>query len=340
MKNSYVGHLGDKRLENRALYIEESFSSSQTAIIHQAFKDWKDQQACYRFINNPKVTEENLIKSISSRLMNLVKGKEVLVFQDTSEYHYQHQRCRIQNNSGLGDTGRHQLGYFLHPSLVLDASTTNILGLSSIHMWHRPIVFTEPVYDSSKRKQHKIEEKESYKWLKGIQESEPVLASASHRIYVQDREGDIYETFCLINELDNHSDLLVRSRTDRNAEDGKLYDLVSRQPACVEYEFEVKDKPNRTSRAAVMEIRYTQANIQRPSSLNKYKEKYPSFVKVTIVEAKEKLDSVPEGEEAVVWRIITTCDITDWLDAVTIVYWYTLRWLIEEFFGLHKSKGL
>lgn len=117
------------------------------------------------------------------------------------------------------------------------------------------------------------------------------------------------------------------------------YDLVSRQKVQITYEFKVQDKPNRTPRQAVMEVRYTQAKIQRPSSLNKYKDQYPSHVSVTIVEAKEKRDSVPEGEEPVIWRIITTCEVSDWMDAVTIVYWYTLRWLIEEFFGLHKSKG-
>lgn len=231
--NSYVGELGDKRLENRALRLEEGFARSQTAIIHQAFSSIKDQQACYRFMNNEKVSEADLIRSLTSRLKESVKDKCVLVLQDTSEYHYQHQRCRILTNSGLGETGRHQLGYFSHPSLVLDADNANILGFSSLHLWHRPIVFTEPDYDSSKRKQYKIEEKESYKWLRGIKESEPVLKQAAHRIYIQDREGDIYETFCEIckinanrDALGTRSDLLVRSRTDRNIEGGKLYDLL------------------------------------------------------------------------------------------------------------------
>lgn len=347
--NSYTGQLGDKRLENRALLIEEGFARHQTAIIHQAFPSWKDQQACYRFMNNSKISEDDLIRSVTSSLKDKVIGKQVLVLQDTSEYHYHHHRNKIPHNSGLGDTGRHQLGYFSHPSLALDASNGDILGLSSIHLWHRPIVFNDPTYDSSKRKQHEIEEKESYKWIKGIQSSESVLQKAKHRIYIQDREGDIYETFCEIYEINRnkevkglgrHSDLLVRSRTDRNIEGGKLYTLLEQQDACVEYEFEVKPKPSRTARQAIMEVRYTEANIQRPASLNKHKQSYPPFVKVTIVEAREKQSSVPLGEEPVIWRIITTCKVSDWLDAVTIVYWYTLRWLIEEYFGLHKSKGL
>lgn len=347
--NSYIGQIGDKRLENRAKQIEEGFASSQTAIIHQAFPNWKAQQACYRFMNNEKVSESDLIRGVTGRLKDKVTDKQVLILQDTSEYHYQHQRCRIQTNSGLGETGRHQLGYFSHPSLVLDASNQNILGLSSLQLWHRPITYTSPAYNSSKRKQYKIEEKESYKWLKGIEESEPILEHAQHRIYIQDREGDIYETFCKISRINegtissdipnSRADLLVRSRTDRNTVDGKLYDLVSQQAVQIAYEFEVKDKPNRTSRQAVMEVRYTTTKIKRPSNLNKYEDKYPPFIKVTIVEAREKQDSVPEGEEPIIWRIITTCEVIDWMDAVTIIYWYTLRWLIEEFFALHKSKG-
>ena len=335
--NTYLGQIGDKRLEARALLIEKGLEKSQTTTINKVFNSWSEQMSCYRFFSNEKVTESSLISSISNRLKDIVEGKQVLVFQDTSEYHYQNQKNKILKGTGLGETGRYQLGYFMHPSLVLDAEKGNILGLSSFHLWHRN---PKRAYDSSKRKDYEIVDKESYKWILGIKNSNKVLSKAKKAVYIQDREGDIYETFSEIT-LGNitNGDLLVRSRTDRNIEGGKLYDLVASKKASVQYDFRVRDNKKRTSRLARMEVRFTTAKIKRPSNLSKYGDKYPEYIKVQVVEAKESAASVPDDETPIVWRILTTCEVSNWLDAVTVVYWYTLRWLIEELFGLHKSKG-
>jgi hypothetical protein len=43
-----------------------------------------------------------------------------------------------------------------------------------------------------------IEEKESYKWIESSIRTKEVLEQAKEIIIIQDREGDIYEQFCLI----------------------------------------------------------------------------------------------------------------------------------------------
>jgi hypothetical protein len=114
---------------------------------------------------------------------------------------------------------------------------------------------------------------------------------------------------------------------------------VASQSSSIEYSFKVRDNKKRTSRMAKMEVRFATAKIKRPRSLEKYEEKYPEYIEVQVVEAKEQQETVPDGEAPIVWRLLTTCEVSNWLDAVTIIHWYTLRWLIEELFGLHKSKG-
>jgi len=290
--------------------------------------------AAYRYFNNEKVTESSLTDAVVKRTSCLVADKEVLVVQDTSEYHYNKYANRIEPRTGLGETGRYALGYFAHPSLVLEASTASVLGLSDLYCWSRD---PDREINTSSRKKRPIEDKESYKWIKGCLKSKEVLKSARHKTIIQDRDGDIYESFATI--PDDQTDLLIRSKTDRKIEGSQnsLYEAVKSQVPCVVYEFEVSaDNKKRQKRTAKMELRYCQARIVRPKNLPK---SYPASILITIVQAKEQAASVPEGESAIEWILLSTKEIADFMDAVMLVYWYSLRWLIEELFGLHKSKG-
>ena len=47
------------------------------------------------------------------------------------------------------------------------------------------------------------EEKESYKWIESSLSTKKVLEQAKEIIIIQDREGDIYEQFCLIPDKKN-----------------------------------------------------------------------------------------------------------------------------------------
>jgi hypothetical protein len=61
-----------------------------------------------------------------------------------------------------------------------------------------------------------------------------------------------------------------------------------------------------------------------------------------VVEAKEILprEGLPEGEEPVLWRILTTLPIDSAAAADQALRWYCRRWQIEQLFRLLKSEGL
>lgn len=307
----------------------------QSVQLRSISKDRNEEVSFGRLLNNKKVDEEGIVLSLTKRTGQLCKGKNILSIQDTSELHYNHHSGRIKDHRGLGDAGRCQLGYFIHPSLAVDASSGFLMGLSDVYIWNRDKYRQT---DSSSRKQRPIEEKESNKWIVSSQNSQLCLSTAAHITIIQDRDGDIFEEFAMI--PDAQTDLLVRSKTDRKLKgrEESMYEVVGEQNSCIEYEIEITtDNKKRQSRKALMEVRYSKVKIQCPAGLKSLK--YPDHIELTIVHAKESGQTVPDGEDPIDWKLLTTHEVNDFMDAVQIVYWYSLRWLIEDFFRLLKKKG-
>lgn len=310
--------------------------SSQKIQLRSISNNRNEEVSFGRLLCNDRVDEGGIILSIRKRTGKQCEGKHILSIQDTSELHYNHHSGRIKDYSGLGDVGRCQLGYFIHPSLAFDANDGSVIGLSDIYIWNRD---RHRQRDTSLRRQTAIEEKESYKWIKASQNSQECLSKAEHITVIQDRDGDIYEEF--VSVPNEQTDLLIRSKVNRKLADTdkSLYELVADQEACVRYELEVKrDNKKRKARKALMEVRYKKVRIKCPENLKALK-KYPDYVELTIVNAKESKETVPDGEAPIDWKLLTTHEVNNFMDATQMVYWYSLRWGIEDFFRLLKKKG-
>jgi hypothetical protein len=183
-----------------------------------------------------------------------------------------------------------------------------------------------------------IEEKESYRWLSSVTTSKEVLKEATHITIVGDRENDIYEE--LVHAPDEKTDLLIRSSMNRRLYDSeeKLFETLAKSDLQAVYNIEIKGNKKRKDRQAQIQLRYKKVKIARPSNLSK--SELPEYVELWAIEAREQSESVPEGEDEILWRILTTHDITSVEDALQYVQWYAFRWQIEQLFRLLKKKGL
>src|SRR4029450_4273956 len=110
-------------------------------------------------------------------------GRHVLASKDTSEINYEAQRGRKRQLGTVGN-GR-DVGLFVHPVLAVDAQSGECLGLVAAQVWPRP-KRKDPNY-----KKLPIEQKESYRWLKGGSQATAVLADAALVTVIDDREADI-----------------------------------------------------------------------------------------------------------------------------------------------------
>ncbi|MBW4483669.1 MAG: IS4 family transposase [Tildeniella torsiva UHER 1998/13D] len=172
-----------------------------------------------------------------------------------------------------------------------------------------------------------IEEKESYKWLRSAEDSQPVLvAGGAERVtYVGDRESDIYsdiyEEWVRVPECRTH--LLVRACRNRRLHNSPtmLYETLSQQPVQGTYGVEVLADPRtgREAREAWLSVRFTPVTIWRPKKVSP--QDYPETVSLYAVEAKEV--NSPEGESPVHWRLLTTHPVNTLEHALQVIQWYS-----------------
>jgi hypothetical protein len=330
----YDGKLTDHRLEVRANKLARQLSQIPCSSIRKLSSNSAEHKANLRFLNNERVEEESLIKEISCRVGQIVTNRHVLVVTDTCEVNMSNHKGRLKPNSGLGRSDKSDTSHCfkIHPGLVMDSENLNPLGFSWIKVFHRD----EEMPDRKERnyKKQPIDEKESYKWIEVAEKSKEVLTEAATVTFIEDREGDIFEQFALI--PDQRSHLIIRSRTTRKLANGNsLYAEVEAAPASGLYTIEVPtDKRKKQyKRYAIIELRFTTCEIQCPENISK--KGYPPSIKVTCISAKEK----GNVSNPISWRLLTTHSVENFEEALQIVYWYTVRWYIEQVFRLLKKQG-
>lgn len=330
----YTGHLGDLRLERRGKELWQKLSQHPCSSIRQLAKTRAEQKAYYRFLNNEKIEEQELINEVSFRMGQLAKGRHLLCVQDTCEINLSEHKGRLKPNSGLGRSDKSDTAHCfkLHPGLVLDASNLSPLGFSHIKVFHRP----EEMPDRIERnyKKQPIEDKESYKWIEVAEKSKVVLKGSGTVTFIEDREGDIYEQFVLIPDEKHH--LLIRSRTTRKLTNGNsLYKEVDSEPVSGSYTIELPtdNRKNQYKRHAKIELRFISCSLRRPQNLSN--KGYPASIPVSCISVKE----TGNVSKPINWKLLTTHKIENYEQALTMVLWYGARWYIEQIFRLLKRQG-
>jgi Transposase DDE domain len=313
-----------------------------TVILNQLAQGRAELVGYSRFLNNQKVKTGSLVDSAVDRCARLVEGKHVLVLNDTTEFNFEdHINFLDRQDEDLGPTGNNEdIGFFLHPGLVLDAEQGMGLGFSYIKIWNRKY---EKLDKAARHYTFQpIEEKESYRWIECGLESKRNLGSARHITLIADRESDIYDEFVKIPDVG--TDLIIRSCHDRKLHDSDLalYETLSQTDLGGQYALKVRANPKgkRQARETEIEIRYRKVKIKRPNGTLKKDNTLPGYVELYAVEAREKQGHVPTGEKPICWRLLTTHSVNTVEEAQQIISWYAMRWQIELLFGTLKSKGL
>lgn len=316
----------------------EAIREHQSVNIRQISRNRAEQVGYYRFLENENVTLSELVRSLSDACQQQVEGLHALAISDSSEINLHSHAGRLKPE-GLGVVGNNQdLGFFIHPTLVLNAENGFPLGLSTVQIWKRAL-------DHADKRQRRyqtlpIEEKESYKWLLSAERSQRCLRAGGVRLvtHIGDRESDLYEEWATVPDAQTH--VLVRVCQDRRllGQADSLYAYLRQQPGEGTYSVAVLADPRigRTAREALLVVRTARVEIQRPDNLSA--QDYPPSVSLYAVEAKEV--NSPAGQEPIHWRLLTTHCVVCIEQALQVIEWYRWRWRIEQLFATLKQAGL
>jgi hypothetical protein len=323
-----IGYFGDARRERSGEFLVQRVTDRQTVRVRKLADDRAEQVRFRRFLTSEAVTVEEMVSHRAMFVAAAARDRHVLAIQDTSEINYQAQRGRKRRLGTVGNGS--DIGLFVHPVLGVDAESEECLGLIDAQVWRRT---------KSKAKNYKdlpIEEKESYRWLKGGEQAKAVLAEAALVTVIDDREADIYEKWDRL--PDDRTHLLTRASRDRAlAGGGRLFATLAGFAEAHRYWLDLPARPGkRSARQVCIAVRFGPVRIRRPGHCSD--PDAADEITLFAIEARE-LDP-PKGEKPILWRLVTTHPVESVAQALTVIGWYRLRWHIEQLFRTLKRQGL
>jgi hypothetical protein len=316
--------LGDIRRNERFTTIIDNAINQPGRSIKQQNDTWYDSKATYDFFKNDQITLAKIQEAIHAYGASILSSemKYVLILHDTSNISFNDRQIE-----GLGYLdNKIGTGLLLHTSMA--ASISGIpLGLLYQQIWTRN---PDELGKSKDRAKKSIAEKESYKWLKGIEESNKLLNSNATKVHIADREADIYELF--FNEPEANAELLIRACRERRMSNGfYLWKSISSLPVNAVIDLQIPDVTGHKKVATTVEVRYQKVELLCPE---KKKGAYES-VELTAIEVRQP--GVDSEETGIWWKLLTTLEVADIEDIKRYIQWYTCRWLIERFHYVIKS---
>ena len=230
--------------------------------------------------------------------------------------------------------GRYQkhaiCGLLMHASLAITPDGLP-LGMTAAKFWSRSKFKGSAALKRKINPTHvPIEQKESMRWLGNLRLSTELAGAPERCVHVGDRESDIYELYCLAEELGTN--FLVRSCVDRLAEDGgtTIAKVMAQVQSSGTHEVRFRDLQG-NDHCAVLSVRHATMTVRPPIG----KQRKFRNQELQIIHA-EELDP-PEGRMPVIWKLTTNLPVATHADAVHKLEWHALRWKIETFFRTLKT---
>jgi hypothetical protein len=266
----------------------------------------------------------------------------VLAIQDTTDLDFS---ARLHCND-LGDIGKNQTGAVsqglkMHSTLAVSEEGLPLGVLrTNIYASH---------FDSEKKaKDRPIEEKESYRWLRAIDDLREISewVPETELIAVGDRESDLFELFDYRRRKARNIHLLVRARYDRCLEEEptKLFahlqalSVMGEARIAVPRQREKKGKPSQPgrlglpARQAKVQLRWDKVTISAPQTAQTRHMPAVELHALLLTEV-----DPPKGAKPLRWVLLTTVPIESRKQALRCLRWYTRRWRIEEWHRVLKS---
>jgi hypothetical protein len=333
--------LGDKRRTRRAVkYAAAAAHSPGQSIPRQCDGVWGQTKGAYRLYDNPNVSFEKLQEPHRRLTISAASERAVTLWvSDTTTLSFDH-----PETAGLGPTSPGGSGMLLHSTMAIDVSggvdgTPFVLGLGHQQLWARPT------------RRVKNKPPESAKWHNGI-EAIGTPPAGVRWVHVGDCESDCWETIesCLAagsgvalracqNRLVIAGHDPIHGGAADSGEPTPLFELLQKQPMLGGKRLFLRARKDRPARWAKLAVSATPVTLLAPKNWSDkpHRKGRPRPGPIACWAVRVWEIDAPEGQEPIEWVILTDEPVTDLAGALKVVFWYSCRWLIEEYHKCLKS---
>jgi hypothetical protein len=178
-----------------------------------------------------------------------------------------------------------------------------------------------------------VADKESRKWLQGLQGVQEALPQGVRVVLVQDREADVFAFLAAPRPA--HIDLVVRAcqprRVEVKGEQGTdkrhVLEVARGAPVLGQMRIKVPRKPGQPEREAVLEIAARAVVLKAPKHRTA---DVPSESQALWVVRATEIAPAVQGEP-IEWILLTTLRVESLEEACQCVRYYALRWRVGRF---------
>jgi Transposase DNA-binding/Transposase Tn5 dimerisation domain len=333
--------LGDVRRTQRAvIYAAAAARTPSQSVPQQCGGDWKQTKGAYRLFDMPEVSFDKLQEPHRRQTLAAASAQAVALWiSDTTTLSFDHPAT-----GGLGPTsasGSGQ-GMLLHTTMAVDVSggidqPPAVLGLGFQQLWVRGLKpnRTKP---------------ESSKWAAGV-EGVGMPPKDVRWVHVGDRESDCWEAIdacrgqgCGFALRACQNRLVISGHASAaqplsKGEPGLLFDLLGQSRALGTKKLWVRGRKDRQARWARLSVSALPVTLLAPQhwSEKAHRQGLPRPEPVECWAVRVCEVNAPPGEARIEWVILTDEPVKTLAAALKVVFWYSCRWLIEEYHKCLKT---
>jgi hypothetical protein len=330
LKNQWeTSNFGDTRLNKRIVKLAEKILTNPHLGLPLQTQNWAELKGAYRFLGNNKVNYKEIQSKHYMNVLDETKKKTqpILYIQDATELDFSSHESKKDELGPLGDYRR--TGLMLHSCLaIIPGKITEIIGLAHQIPWIRDNNAGRKKTET--KAQRRKRETEAMHWEKTLQS----IGNPSEKdmwISVGDRGNDIFNflSYCSTTNWN----YLIRVTQNRciitsNNEKKLLKDYMCSLPSQGIKILNLRARNGIRARTVSLNIAYDKVIISVPSNHKKNTFKPIEAWSVRCWE------DAPEGLN---WILLTNIKVSNFNDALQIVDWYALRWVIEEYHKCLKT---
>jgi len=330
--------LRDQRRTRRAVaYAAAAAAGPSRSVPRQCDGRWKQTKGAYRLFDQAEVTLDRLQEPHRRLTLQEASGRQaVLWISDTTTLSFDHPATE---GLGVTSTGGRGQGMLLHSTLAVDVSggieaSPFVLGLGHQQVWAR-------------RGKKNKGRPESEKWAAGVQALQ-VPPPNARWVHVADAESDCWEAIetCVrrgvgfaVRACQDRQVIAGHGSSDDLSSATTMFELLRQQPAMGNKKLWVRSRPGRAADWAMLAVSALAITLLPPKNWSDkpHRKSKPRPEPMTCWALRIHQINAPRGQEPIEWIILTDEPLDRLEAALKVSFWYSCRWLIEEYHKCLKT---